>query len=247
MMVSECAGNALEIAFILGREPGPVAGIGTASAAAPAERRCIQHCCHKFFIARRQFAFPRADATRGSTRPPRSGCRSPMLRGDVDHTSREGSKQRFFNLDPARGYRVPEQPICMEMNRASRRGALQCAPSGIIAPLSGAEISPAQQSNWTDELSKWEKDETGVQDAAALKTTIIHHPLHTTTVPSRHSEEGGARTQRPAARPSMPLSNGSMQTKASDSLSCLMAPATHSCTSRRCKPPGTTWSSLKPR
>ena len=112
-----------------------------------------------------------------------------------------GQNSGLFGLTMHVGTGVREQPICTEMSWAWSRGALQCEPSRIIAPFLGAEISPAHQSNWTDELSKWEKDETGVQDAAALKTTTIHRPLHTTNVRSRHSEEVPRENSAPSGPP----------------------------------------------
>jgi hypothetical protein len=42
MMVSKRAGNAIEIALVLGRESGPVARIRAASAAASTERGCYR-------------------------------------------------------------------------------------------------------------------------------------------------------------------------------------------------------------
>jgi len=44
-MVGKHAGDAIEIALVLGREPGPVAGKRTARTAAPTERSCIRGCC----------------------------------------------------------------------------------------------------------------------------------------------------------------------------------------------------------
>jgi len=41
-MVGKRAGDAIEIAIVLGREPGPVAGKRAASPAAPTERSCIR-------------------------------------------------------------------------------------------------------------------------------------------------------------------------------------------------------------
>ena len=146
MMVGECAGNALEIALVLGREPGPVAGKRAASPAAPAQCRCIQQMLSQFLRCPSSVCVPsrRCNSWLGPARldpvvDPR--CCAETL--TTLHWN--GQNSVLFQPRPASGNRVLEPPIYTEMNWAWSRGALQCEPSRIIAPFSGAEISPAQQ------------------------------------------------------------------------------------------------------
>ena len=98
----------------------------------------------------------------------------------------------------------------------------------------------------SEQVTAWERVETGVRDAAALTMTFMRHLRRARSGRSGHSNARRERMPPQAARPSMPSSSGSLPTRASGSLSWPTAPATHFSTLPCCRRPDTTPSIRKP-
>jgi hypothetical protein len=104
-MLGKRARNAIEIAVVLSRESGPVAGKRATSAAAAAGRGCIRRFCCNALAIRRQIMHPIAMMRLFASAELSLGCRRPMIQFGAETLTILGWNRQsggYFHLHPSR-------------------------------------------------------------------------------------------------------------------------------------------------